>query len=207
MSVWCDSRRQDGFCTHVGWRRATLEQLQLLHLYFTCLFQPVSLCLLHTCSTSINLLVSTCVPPPPTHLQHQHHLACFNLCPSASHTPAAPASTCLFQPVSLCLLHTCSTSIILLVSTCVPPPPTHLQHQHHLACFNLWPSASYTPAAPASSCLFQPVSLRLLYTCSTSIKEMEEDEAKRSSALKCLQQFRDELHSQECREQVGSEGG
>jgi Golgi apparatus protein 1 len=31
---------------------------------------------------------------------------------------------------------------------------------------------------------------------------MEEDEAKRSSALKCLQQFRDELHSQECRDQV-----
>lgn len=42
----------------------------------------------------------------------------------------------------------------------------------------------------------------LAHTCSTSIKEMEEDEAKRSSALKCLQQFRDELHSQECREQV-----
>lgn len=42
----------------------------------------------------------------------------------------------------------------------------------------------------------------LATTCSTSIKEMEEDEAKRSSALKCLQQFRDELHSQECRDQV-----
>ena len=42
----------------------------------------------------------------------------------------------------------------------------------------------------------------LVSTCSTSVKDMEEDEAKRSSALKCLQQFRDELHSQECRDQV-----
>jgi hypothetical protein len=44
----------------------------------------------------------------------------------------------------------------------------------------------------------------LVTTCSTSLKEMEEDEAKRSSALKCLQQFRDELHSQACRDQVCS---
>lgn len=43
----------------------------------------------------------------------------------------------------------------------------------------------------------------LVSTCSTSLEEMEKDEAKRSSALKCLQQFRDELHSQECRDQVG----
>lgn len=42
----------------------------------------------------------------------------------------------------------------------------------------------------------------LVSTCSTSLKEMEEDEPKRSSALKCLQQFRDELHSQACRDQV-----
>jgi hypothetical protein len=44
----------------------------------------------------------------------------------------------------------------------------------------------------------------LVSTCSTSLKEMEEDEPKRSSALKCLQQFRDELHSQACRDQVCS---
>jgi hypothetical protein len=31
---------------------------------------------------------------------------------------------------------------------------------------------------------------------------MEDDADKRAKGIKCLQQFKDELHSQECREQV-----
>lgn len=34
---------------------------------------------------------------------------------------------------------------------------------------------------------------------------MEDDADKRQKGIKCLQQFRDELHSQECRDQVGGQ--
>jgi len=45
MSVWCEGRKEDWFCTHMGWGplRTASALASLLH-----------------------FLVSTCVPPPPT---------------------------------------------------------------------------------------------------------------------------------------------
>jgi len=65
MSVWCEGRKEDWFCTHMG--GGPLGQLQPLHLYFTFLFQSVYLRLLHiewwnlpTDGTSLSL---GCWPP------------------------------------------------------------------------------------------------------------------------------------------------
>jgi len=56
--VWCEGRKEDWFCMHIQ-GGGPLEQLQLLHLFFTCLLY--------------------CVTPPPTHTHAQFEplLACW----------------------------------------------------------------------------------------------------------------------------------
>jgi hypothetical protein len=39
-------------------------------------------------------------------------------------------------------------------------------------------------------------------TCTNSIEEMEKEDLKKTSGLNCLQQFKDELKSQECKDQI-----
>jgi len=46
MSAWCEGRREDWFCTHIGWR--PLRAASAFASFFNCLLQPV-------------------YPPPPTH--------------------------------------------------------------------------------------------------------------------------------------------
>jgi len=48
MSAWCAGRKEDWFCTHIGWRPLTTASALAFLLHF---------------------LVSTCVPPPPLHVR------------------------------------------------------------------------------------------------------------------------------------------
>jgi len=75
MSVWCEGRREDWFCTLIQ-GGGPLEQLQLSHPFFTCLLQPVYAPYAHNPDSE-----SHTTPPPSSLLlePNQSKVCDFNL--------------------------------------------------------------------------------------------------------------------------------